>query len=213
MRRLAIGLAFAGTLLGSAVPARAQATTQGAVSLDRIVARIGDDVVQSLDVRQARVLKFFGPQATTDDAVLDRLIDRRLEIADAARYQLPNPSDADVATRRGQWVAAIGNPSATDLAALLRDAGMTEQGLSAWFRDDLRVEALTSQRFSSAPATNEEVVTYIREHAADFTPAGQPDVQDAANQARARQAIAAAKHTTAVAAWLDTLRKRAQIIR
>jgi hypothetical protein len=203
-----VGLVIGG---GAVVPATLSA--QAPVSVDRIVARIGDDIVQSLDVRQARVLKLFGPDVATDAAVLDRLIDRRLEVADVARYQLTAPSDADVALRRQRWVMSLGSPSTVDLAALMRDAGMTEPALAAWFRDELRIEALENQRFSSAPATSDEVLTYIREHASELSANGQVDVQDAAVQTRARVAIAAAKRAAAVSAWLDTLRKRAQIIR
>ncbi|HEY6358779.1 MAG TPA: hypothetical protein VIX35_11075, partial [Vicinamibacterales bacterium] len=56
------------------------------VTLDRIVARVNDEIVQSLEVRQARLLKLFGSDATTDDAVLERIINRQLELSDAARY-------------------------------------------------------------------------------------------------------------------------------
>jgi hypothetical protein len=184
------------------------------VTLDRIVARVNDEIVQSLDVRQARLLKLFGPDVTTDDAVLEHLINRRLELGDAARYPVPEPSAADVTARRQRWEASLtAGGSTVNLPALLQDAGMTEAALSGWFRDDARIEALENQRFAGAPATRDEVVAYVREHAASFAqPDGKvADVDDPAVQAKARTEIAAAKRTAAVTDWIDALRKRAQI--
>jgi hypothetical protein len=197
-------------LLGADVRAQSASAT-----IDRIVARVNDEIVQSLDVRQARLLKLFGPDVTTDDAVLEHLIDRRLELGDAARYPVSEPSAADVATRRKRWEASLvaGSGTTANLPALLQDAGMNETALSSWFRDDARIEALKNQRFTGAPATRDEILTYVREHAADF---GQPggllaDVDDPAVQAKARAEIASARRAAAVADWIDSLRKRAQI--
>jgi hypothetical protein len=151
---------------------------------------------------------------TTDEAVLDRLIDRRLEVADAARYQTAEPSAADVAARRQRWLADVGQAAPGNVTALLRDAGMTEDALGDWFRDDVRIETLVNQRFSAAPATRDEVLTYVREHPQGFPQTnGRVDTDDPAVQARARQPIGAATRTAAVASWVDSLRKRAQIIR
>jgi hypothetical protein len=185
------------------------------VTIDRIVARVDSEIVQSLDVRQARLLKLFGADVTTDDAVLEHLIDRRLELADAARYPVPEPSPADVAARRQRWEASLTTVSGTpgNLPTLLQDAGMTESALTGWFRDDARIEALESQRFTSAPATHDEGLAYVREHPASFAqPDGRlADPEDPAVQAKARAEIAATKRAAAVADWLASLRKRAQI--
>jgi hypothetical protein len=196
-------------LLGHAAQAQSSPVT-----LDRIVAHVNDEVVQSLDVRQARLLKLFGPDVTTDDAVLDHLINRRLELGDAARYPVPEPSAADVAARRQRLEASLTiGGSTVNLTALLEDAGMTEAALSGWFRDDARIEALETQRFAGTPATRDEVVAYVRQHAATFAqPDGRvADVDDPAVQAKARTEIAATKRAAAVADWIAALRKRAQI--
>ena len=189
-------------------------SAQSSVTLDRVVARVNDEIVHSLDVRQARLLKLFGLDVTTDAAVLEHLIDRRLELGDAARYPVPDPSAADVAARRERWAASLGAAgTAVNLSALLQDAGMTETALGGWFRDDARIEALENQRFTGAPATRDEVLAYVREHPANFAqPDGRlADVDDPAVQAKARSEIAAARRATAVAAWIDSLRKRAII--
>ena len=196
-------------LLGADVQAQS-----APVTIDRIVARVNDEIVQSLDVRQARLLKLFGPDVTTDVAVRDHLIDRRLELADAARYPVPEPSAADVAARRQRWEASLAaSGTAVNLPVLLQDAGMSETAVDGWFRDDARIETLQNQRFTSAPATRDELLTYVRDHEANFAqPGGQlADVDDPAVQAKARAQIASVKRAAAVAEWIDALRKRAQI--
>jgi hypothetical protein len=203
-------------IVGGVVLLGADGRAQSAsVTIDRIVARVNNEIVQSLDVRQARLLKLFGPDVTTDDAVLEHLINRRLALGDAARYPVPEPSPADVASRRQWWEASLvaGSGTAANLPALLQDAGMTETSLSGWFRDDARIETLENQRFTSAPATRDELLTYVRDHEASFAQAGGrlADVDDPAVQAKARAEIASAKRAAAVADWIDSLRKRAQI--
>ena len=185
------------------------------ITIDRIAARVGDDVIQSLDVRQARMLRLFGPSVSTDADVLDHLITRRLELADVAHYPAAEPTEADLAARRAAWVATLEVRDPPAIAALLKDAGMSDAALTAWFRDDARIEEVERQRFAGTPATHDEVVAYIAAHAAEFAaPGGRPlDVEDAALQAKARNAITAARLSTGVAAWLDSLRKRAVIIR
>jgi hypothetical protein len=192
----------------------AEVHAQSPVTIDRLVARVNDEVVQSLEVRQARLLKLFGPDVTTDDAVLEQFINRRLVLGDTARYPVAEPTDADVVARRQRWEASlVAAGTAVNLPALLQDAGMTETSLRAWFRDDVRIETLENQRFTSAPATRDELLTYVRDHEASFAqPGGQlANVDDPAVQAKARAEIASVKRAAAVAAWIDALRKRAQI--
>ena len=205
-----LGLAL--TLALAIGPAQASSAS---VTIDRIVARVGDDVIQSLDVRQARLLRLFGPAVATDADVLEHLITRRLELTDVARYPAAEPTAEDLAARRAAWGATLDVHDAPAVAALMKDAGMSDAALTAWFRDDARIEEVERQRFTGTPPTHDEVVAYIRVHAAAFTPAdGRPvDVEDPAVQARARGEIAATRLAAGVAAWVDSLRKRAVIIR
>jgi hypothetical protein len=186
---------------------------QVVVTLDEIVARVDNEAIQSLDIREARLLKLFGPEVLSDTAILDRLITRRLELADAARYPIAEPTAADIAARRGRWEATLGLSAPGALAALLQDAGTTDASLTTWFRDEARLELLENQRFASAPASRDQVAAYVRDHPDAFGPPGgpPPDVDDPAIQAKARAALAAATRAAAVANWAQTLRARAQI--
>ena len=192
---------------------QASPSGQGRLTLDEIVARVDNDAIQSLDIREARILKLFGPDVVADEDILDRLITRRLELADAARYPVAVPTAAEIAARRARWEATLGLTAPSALTALLLDAGTTEAGLNAWFRDEARLETLENQRFASAPATRDQVIAYVHDHPEAFVlPGGRPpNLDDPATLTKARTAIAAATRAASVANWVQTLRARAQI--
>jgi hypothetical protein len=60
---------------------------------------------------------------------------------------LPPTTDEDLSSRRRQWEARVGGRN----AELLNKAGMTEQGLSAWLADDLRIQAYLQRQFGTLP--------------------------------------------------------------
>jgi hypothetical protein len=200
-------------LASGAARAQTPATPPAPVVLDRIVARVNDDIIQSLDVRQARLLRLVGDDATSDAMVLDRLITRMLVLAEVSRYPLVEPPVADVTARRDRWAASW--PPGTNLPARLIDAGMSDANLLAWFRDTARIETHENQRFGGAPASRDEMVAWLRDHASSYTrPDGSPaTVDDPAVQADIRARLSAAKRDAAVAAWIDALRARARIVR
>jgi len=70
--------------------------------------------------------------------------------------------------RRHEWEASLG-PGA-DIPKLLDRAGLSETGLVAWLRDDVRIQAYLEQRFGGLPAADRsaEIARYLatlREHA------------------------------------------------
>ncbi len=133
-------------VLGLSAPLAAQTT------IDRVLVRVHGEIITQSDVRQARLLKLFGPRpdADTTDAALQReLENRRLLLAEVARLPLAEPPAEARAARRQALVAALG-PGA-DLPQLLERAGMTDSGLDEWCRNDLRIEALLDDRFKNIP--------------------------------------------------------------
>jgi hypothetical protein len=138
--------------------------------LDKVLSTVNGEVITQLDVRQARMLKLrlvTGP-AESDEDVLRGLENRRLVRAEIAHVALPAPTAADVAAHRRDWESLLG-PGA-DIPRLLDRAGLTESGLVAWLRDDVRIQAYLEQRFGGLPAADRstEVARYLvtlREHA------------------------------------------------
>ena len=148
-----------------AAPAPAQTV------LDKVLSNVNGDVVTQLDVRQARMLKLrlvTGP-ADADAEVLRGLENRRLVLAEVNHVTLPPPTASDIAARRRDWQASLGGASA-DLNSLLDHAGLNEQGITSWLRDDVRIESYLGQRFGGVPDAERpaEIARWLatlREHA------------------------------------------------
>ncbi|TAK19134.1 MAG: hypothetical protein EPO35_00570 [Acidobacteria bacterium] len=182
------------------------------VTLDRMLAVVNGDVVTMSDVRAARQLKLIaGAEAMTDEQVVDALIERRLTIAEVARYSPAEPPTADVQARQRAWESTLAR--GVTPAAALATVGMREAALTAWFRDDLRVAAYLDQRFTAAAQpTRQQAQAYFQAHAADFAVNGVTP-EFASIEAEVRRRVAAERRATRIKDWIDSLKQRAEIRR
>ena len=138
--------------------------------LDRVLSNVNGDVITQLDVRQARMLKLrlVNDVGGTDADILRGLENRRLVLAEVSHVALPAPSAADLAAHRRDWEQSVG--AGADLPKLLDNAGLSDQGLTAWIRDDVRIQMYLSQRFGGVPDAERpaEITRWLatlREHA------------------------------------------------
>jgi hypothetical protein len=117
--------------------------------IERVMAVVAGDLIMMSDVRAARELRLVDPgkAADPDREVLTRLIDRALVLAEADRYQPPEPTaaavDAQLAAVRARF------PSADVWNATLVRLGLDENHLRRELREDLRVRAYLDQRFAT----------------------------------------------------------------
>jgi hypothetical protein len=153
MRRLIFGLIVFAGLTAIVVP-RAHAQ----VEIDRVLSRIEGQPITTGDVRAARMLKLVA--GSSDGEVLRALENRRLKLLEVARLQQPAPSAAAIAERRRAWLASLGGG---DLTAQLAQAGMTEERLTAWMSDDVRIARYEEQRFAGAPDRQAAVDHWVQE--------------------------------------------------
>lgn len=118
--------------------------------IDRVLAVVSGDLITLTDVTAARDLGLQTVPGATDPvrAILDKLIDRELALAEVERYGPPEPGadaiDAEVAAVRARFV------SDAAFAAALSRSGIDEAHLRERLRQDLRIRAYEDQRFSSA---------------------------------------------------------------
>ena len=217
---LFVGIIASPGFIGAGREARAQE-----IALDRILAVVNGDVVTQSDVRAVRRLRLVplvtnvapgavgasAPPtvgallAAPDDALLTQVIERRLVLAEIARYAPPEPTAEQIAARRAAWAASF--PSNTDLAAALRAAGVREAALAAWLRDDIRIAAYLEQRFAAvAQPTRAQAQAYFREHAAEFS-----STDFAKVEADVRKNLAADRRAARIGEWIDALVQRAEI--
>jgi hypothetical protein len=118
--------------------------------IDRVLAVVSGDLITLSDVTAARDLGLQSAGGAPDPtrAILSKLIDRELVLAEVERYGPPEPSaeaiDEEVRVVRARF------PSADAYRAALTRSGIDEAHVRETLRQDLRIRAYEDQRFASA---------------------------------------------------------------
>jgi hypothetical protein len=136
---------------------------RAAETIDRVLALVAGNLITLTDVTAARDLGLVSAEATADPvrAVLAKLIDRELILAEADRYAPPEP-DAETVDREVQRVRArFESPQAFDLA--LARSGIDEKHLRETLREDLRIGAYLDQRFTVGPGNDDRRQALVSE--------------------------------------------------
>lgn len=114
--------------------------------VDRIVARVENDVILLSDVRAlARYQQFLDGKSETDSQILDRLIDQWIVRTEADVSHTPHPSEADI----DRSVGRVRNSFASEqeYEARKKEAGLTEQGIRAMVSSQLYLSNYLDSRF------------------------------------------------------------------
>ena len=137
-----IGVGLLGALVVTSAP-RAE-------TIDRVLAVVAGQLITLTDVTAARDLGLQSAEGASDPvrAVLTKLIDRELVLAEVERYAPPEPT-ADAVDREVQRVRER-FPSRAALDAALGRSGIDEKHLRETERQDLRAAAYLNQRFATA---------------------------------------------------------------
>jgi len=145
-------------LTGAVVLVAAIALPASAEVIDRVLAVVGGQLITLTDVTAARDLRLVPPETTTDPirAILSKLIDRELVLAEVERYAPPEPTAGAVDTEVRRVRARFDADAAFE-AALTR-SGLDEKHLRETLRQDLRIRAYLEQRFSAASDRREEAM-------------------------------------------------------
>ena len=121
-----------------------------AETIDRVLAVVAGQLITLSDVTAATDLGLQWPDGAADPvrAVLSKLIDRELVLAEVDRYAPAEPT-AETVDREVQRVRQR-FPSQAAFDAALARSGIDEKHLRETLRQDLRMRAYLDQRFSSA---------------------------------------------------------------
>jgi hypothetical protein len=120
-----------------------------AETIDRVLAVVAGQLITLSDVTAATDLGLQSPDGAADPvrAVLSKLIDRELVLAEVDRYAPAEPTteavDREVLRVRQRFA------SAAAFTAALERSGIDEQHLRETLRQDLRMQAYLDQRFTS----------------------------------------------------------------
>jgi hypothetical protein len=180
--------------------------------LDRVLARVDGEPITLSDTRAAIGLGLVEPAEGVDPILfaVRQLIERRLVLAEVARFAPPEPGDAALDAQVKVLQARVG--SAADLAALQRSTGYGPQQIRDAARDSLRIQAYLSQRFGpTVQPTDEEVGQYYRTHPDEFTRDGRL-IPFAEAEPAARQKAADERRRAVVFQWMRELHQRADIV-
>ena len=121
-----------------------------AETIDRVLAVVAGQLITLTDVTAAVDLGLQTPDGAADPvrAVLTKLIDRRLVLAEVDRYAPAEPTteavSAEISRVRQRFA------SAADFDAALARSGIDEAHLRETLRQDLRMRAYLDQRFSAS---------------------------------------------------------------
>jgi hypothetical protein len=189
----------------------AAATARGEI-IDRVLAVVDTQLITLSDVRAGLKLGLVPADVSTDPigAALQRLIDRRLMLAEVERYAPPEPAPAAVDAAVAAIEAKFGDALALEIA--LNQTAMSREELRRAIRDALRIDAYLQQRFAAvAQPSDDDLVRYYREHSAELTVDGRlRPLDDVREIVHAR--VVEAQRAAVIQQWLDGLRRRATIL-
>jgi len=180
--------------------------------IDRVLAVAAGELIMLSDVTAARDLGLVAPDATSADpvrAVLEKLIDRELVLAEVERYAPPDPTpeaiDHELQIVRARF------PSRQAFEAALARSGIDENHLRETLRQNLRIRAYEDQRFTVPPPSDDELRRYFAGHTQTFARDGQPPSFDNA-RGDVALAVTAARRRALIDDWVAGLRRRSDII-
>ena len=180
--------------------------------IDRVLAVVGQEPITLSDVTAALRFGLVAPAADAGDqqqAALNSLIDRQLQLIEVNRYLPPEPPATEIDARLAQVRARFDSQAAFDAA--LQETGVSLAQLRANVRDTIRIESYLGQRFgASSQPTEDDIVRYYRAHESDFTKNGvlQP-FENVRDQVRRR--LLEERSATLVRDWIAGLRRRADV--
>jgi hypothetical protein len=203
-RALQALVAVAVTVFAAASPA--------AQVIDRILAVVDGSIITQSDVIGALRLGLVTPAAGADpvSSAVEKLIQRRLMLAEVERFA-PKPPDETAVERRLEEIRTrAGSQPALD--RILAETASSMDLLRRYVSDDLHIDAYLQQRFGAMfqQVSDEELLQYYKSHPSDFMRNGVarpfPDAMD-----DVRAAVVAARRAAQIKDWVEGLRRRASI--
>lgn len=207
--RRAVWQALAGAII--VVIAAGVAPLRGAELLDRVIAVVSGTVITLSDARAAVALGVVDTRQARDpiEAALRWFVDRQLVVDEATRS---GPLDVDD-TLVNREVEAIRRrfSSASDYRAALARLGLDDARVLRLVRETVAARQYVERRFDTIlPPTDDELREFFGRHQERFVRGGrQLTIDEALDEVRVM--VQQERRQQAVAAWMDRLRRRADI--
>ena len=132
--------------------------------LDRIVARVENDVILLSDIRAlSRYQQFLDGKSESDDQILDRLIDQWIVRTEADVARSPHPSDAEIDKALARLHRSFA--SEQEFEARKQQAGLSDQDIRAMAAARLYLNNYLDSRFRPAVQVEPKAVEEFYENA------------------------------------------------
>jgi parvulin-like peptidyl-prolyl isomerase len=147
-KKIAIGVA---SLLASAIVVCAQEV------VDRIVARVDNDIILLSDVRELAGYQIFVDETTESDSqILDRLIDQWIVRSEAKAALFPQPSDEEVQRSLARLKRLFSSPEQYEERK--KQAGLTDEDINRMLKSQLYLSNYLDSRFRASIQVDEKDV-------------------------------------------------------
>ncbi len=186
-------------------------TVRGAELLDRVIAVVSGTVITLSDARAAIALGLVDTASASDpvEAAMRWLVDRQIVLDEAARSSAEDDDEARL--RREMDVIRRRFPSDAAYGSALTRLGLDETQAEALVRSTIVARRYVERRFVAVlPPTDEELREFYLAHRDRFVRGGrQLAFEEAAGDVR--EMTEQDRRAQAVAAWMDRLRRRADV--
>ncbi|MGB2666691.1 MAG: hypothetical protein WAK48_21990 [Candidatus Acidiferrum sp.] len=123
--------------------------------VDRIVARVDNDIILLSDVRElARYQNFVDEKTENDSQILDRLIDQWIVRSEAKAALFPQPSDEDVQRSVARLKRLFSSPE--EYEERRKQAGLTDEDIMRMQRSQLYLSNYLDSRFRASIQVDEK---------------------------------------------------------
>ena len=135
-------------LLLAAMPLQTRASRAQEV-IDRIVARVENEVILLSDIGQLAVYQIFvDGKAESDDQILEHLIDQWIVRTEAAAARFPQPSDQDVQRSLARLKRSFSSPEAFEERK--KQSGLTDEEILRQLKSQLYLSNYLDSRFRAS---------------------------------------------------------------
>jgi hypothetical protein len=212
MRRamLISALLLAGT--GAPPAASGSQSAQSARVVDRIVARIEDDIVLQSQVRElAAFQQLIDGQAENDDKLLDELIQQWVVETEATASHFPQPAESEVDRELARLQEHVGTQG--NYTSRLNSLGLSAAQVRELLSRQIYVERYVDYKFRPAVQIEPAAIDayYQNELLPELAKSNQPAPHRAEVEEQIREVLIQRGITDLTAKWLDDTKSRLKI--
>jgi hypothetical protein len=188
------------------------APPQSARVVDRIVARIEDDIILQSQVRELGALQqLIDDHAESDDKLVQELIEQWMVQTEAAASHFPQPAQSEVDRELARLKANFASPE--KYAARLNEVGLSDAEVSRLVSRQIYVERYIDYKFRpSVQIESAEIEAYYKkELQPDLAKKNEPIPSQNAVEEQIREVLTQRRISDLTAKWLDDTKSRLKV--